>query len=282
MAEQKFYDTQPTGENTDVDYRDPTDVDEIEEEIRNGSIDPLAQKFALWIRTKMYRRHVREALARMMEWMSVLFNKIKAHSEETRRISEKTQEQQEDLEERFDQQIAGSTNISEVIDARKSSVTNVTFTTLKRRLDFADSLMFKYLPSGFRVVIHHDSEYQPNVKVTFYQDALGTEFEGLDTSDNFGGSTIFNVATHLSYDRKKLYVELPLAYALNGEVVIPEPNTVLIIKDNETLCFLVEGASVEKAYQEEKESEIIRVPKDLNMDVLDDDTIKLTWKRGDL
>ena len=152
MAEQKFYDTQPTGENTDVDYRDPTDVDEIEEEIRTGSIDPLAQKFALWIRTKMYRRHVREALARMMEWTSVLFNKIKAYSDETRKLSEKTQDQQNELEERYDRQIAGNTDISEVIDARDSSVNGVSFPTLKRRLDFTDSVLFRNVPSGFNLM----------------------------------------------------------------------------------------------------------------------------------
>lgn len=282
MAEQKFYDTLPTGENHEVDYRDPTDVPEIDEEIKNGQIDDISRSIALWIRTKMYRRHVREAIARAIEWMSVLFHKIKDYSDETRKLSEETQDRQEELEERFDKQLAGNTDISEVIDARDSAVTRVSFPTLKRRLDFSDSLLFKYVPSGFRVVIHHNSEYQPDVKVTSYKDAIDTEENGFDTSDNFGGGTIFNVATHLSYDRKKVYVELPLAYALNGEVFIPDSKTVLIIKGNETLCFSVEGASVEKAYQEEKESEIVRIPQDLEMDVLDDDTIKLSWKRGDL
>ena len=79
---QEFKDTRPTNEpNTTVDYQDPTDVDEVQDEIKNGVIDPISQTFALWIRTKMYRRHVRESLARMMEYTSVLFNKIKAISE---------------------------------------------------------------------------------------------------------------------------------------------------------------------------------------------------------
>lgn len=135
MAEEKFYDTQPTGENTDVEYRDPTDVDEVEDEIKHGQISPIAQKFALWIRTKMYRRHVREALARMMEYSSVLFNNIKAIADRTEKRQESVEGRQDSLEQKYREQIAGNTDISEVIDARHSNVTNETFGLLGERLD---------------------------------------------------------------------------------------------------------------------------------------------------
>ena len=46
---QEFKDTRPTNEpNTTVDYQDPTDVDEVQDEIKNGVIDPISQTFALW------------------------------------------------------------------------------------------------------------------------------------------------------------------------------------------------------------------------------------------
>lgn len=76
-----------------VDYQDLTDVDKVQDEIKSGQIDPIFHTFALWIRTKMYRRYVRESLARMMEYMSVFFNKIKA-------ISENTAKRQSDVEKR--------------------------------------------------------------------------------------------------------------------------------------------------------------------------------------
>ncbi|MCZ0856383.1 hypothetical protein OCL90_14625, partial [Enterococcus faecalis] len=50
---------------SNTEYQDPTDVDEVQDDTKNGVIDPVSQTFALWIRTKVYRRHVRESLARM-------------------------------------------------------------------------------------------------------------------------------------------------------------------------------------------------------------------------
>ncbi len=281
MTLAEFYDTQPTGENHEVDYRDPTDVDELEEEIRNGTIDPLVQKFALWIRTKMWRRHVREALARMMEWTSVLFNKIKAHADETREISQETQERQTELEERYDKQIAGNTDISELIDARDSEVTGMSFTTLKRRLGFADSVLFSQVPSGFKFIIEHDSEYQPDIKVTSYRNALGVERDGLDTGPVFGGETIYNVPTQLSYDRKKAYIEMPLFYALNGDISIPLPDTLLIISGVDVLCFKISGATIKAGgYPDEEPTTLLRAPRDLEVTPMDDNSVKLSWKRG--
>lgn len=281
MAEQKFYDTLPTGENHEVDYRDPTDIPEIDEEIKNGQIDEVAQSIALWIRTKMYRRHVREALARAIEWMSVLFNKIKVFSEETRKLSDETKERQDKLEDRYEKQLAGNTDISEVIDARDSDVTGVSFPTLKRRLDFTDNLIFRYVPVGFRVTIEHDSVYPPEIHVTSYKDAIDTEEYGFDTSGHFGGDTIFNVPTQLSFDHKKAYVEMPLFYAIDGEIIVRGKDTLLIIEGNKTLCFTIKGASISKAYLDGKDIDAVRAPKNLNINVLDDNTIELNWERGD-
>ncbi|MGK9305131.1 hypothetical protein QQG06_09030, partial [Melissococcus plutonius] len=107
---QEFKDTQPIDEpNTTVDYRDPTDVDEVQDEIKSGVIDPISQTFASWIRTKMYRRHVRESLARMMEYTSVLFNKIKAISENTAKRQSDVEKRQTNVEEQFKDVLANTT-----------------------------------------------------------------------------------------------------------------------------------------------------------------------------
>lgn len=60
-------------------------------------------------------------------------------------------------------------------------------------------IFYRKVPSGFNVVIEHDSEYQPDVKVTYYKNSIGTEEEGLDTGPSFGGERIYNIATSLNY-----------------------------------------------------------------------------------
>ena len=49
------------------------------------------------------------------------------------------------------------------------------------------------MPNGFKFIIHHDSELQPDVKVTSYRNALGVEKDGLGSGPSFGGETIYNV-----------------------------------------------------------------------------------------
>lgn len=78
-------------------------------------------------------------------------------------------------------------------------------------------IVYRKVPSGFNVVIEHDSEYQPDVKVTYYKNSIGTEEGGLDTGPSFGGERIYNIATSLSYLRKKVNVEMPQAWAMDGE-----------------------------------------------------------------
>lgn len=104
------------------------------------------------------------------------------------------------------------------------------------------------VPAGFKFVLEHDSEYQPEVKVTSYKNAFGTEVDGFDTGPSFGGETIYNVPVSLSYDRKKAYVEMPITYQLAGEVTIPVDDTLLIINGPQVLCFRVSGAKITKGY----------------------------------
>lgn len=257
-----------------ANYRDPTE-NSFPEDYNEALIDPRVRLRTKAVREKMYGVDVRGAMAQAEEISSVV-------SSEAKILSDKTADRQDELEERYDRQISGNTDISEVIDARDSSVTGVSFVTLKRRLDFADSVLFRNVPSGFKFIIVHDSEYQPDIRVTSYTDAIDTEENGFDMSGHFGGDTIFNVPTQLSYDRRKAYIEMPIFYALNGEISIPSKDTLLIIKGNQTLCFTIVGASIIKGYYDDENADVVRAPKDLELNVLDDDTIILNWKRGDL
>lgn len=143
-----------------------------------------------------------------------------------------------------------------------------------------DLIVYKHIAVGNKVTIEHDSEYQPEVKVTYYQDALGTELGGLDSSSKFGGGTICNVPSQLSFDRKKTHVEMPLYYALNGSFIIFDKHTLLIIEDNKTLCFTMLDANISKAYINDGQTEAVRIPENLELVINDDSTVELKWKRG--
>lgn len=186
----------------------------------------------------------------------------------------------------------GGIMLAELMDARVD-LQGVRHDSIKERLlaDFEyiykkikyqlDLIVYKHIAVGNKITIEHDSEYQPEVKVTYYHDALSTETDGLDTSGNFGGGTIYNVTTQLSFDRKKTHVEMPLYYALNeGDYVVHDKHTLLIIEGNKTLCFTMSAANITKAYINDGQTEVLRIPENLELFIKDDSTVQLKWKRG--
>lgn len=115
------------------------------------------------------------------------------------------------------------------------------FNTLKQSAE-------KYIPTGFTFIIEHDSEYQPDIKVTTYKNALGTEVKGLGTGKVFGRERLYNVPVSLSYDRQKAYIEMPTSYKIGGDITIVDDETLLIIDKPQTLCFKITGAKITKGY----------------------------------
>ncbi|MDR2059465.1 MAG: BppU family phage baseplate upper protein [Lactococcus lactis] len=111
-----------------------------------------------------------------------------------------------------------------------------------------EKIVNEKVPAGFKFVLEHDSEYQPEVKVTSYKNAIGTETDGFDSGPVFGGETIYNVPVSLSYDRQKVYVEMPSAYTLSGEILVIDDGTLLVIKETQILCFKMTGAKITKGY----------------------------------
>ncbi|QSD63185.1 hypothetical protein LLUC047_07615 [Lactococcus cremoris] len=115
------------------------------------------------------------------------------------------------------------------------------FNTLKQSAE-------KNIPTGFTFIIEHDSEYQPDIKVTTYKNALGTEVKGLGTGKVFGRERLYNVPVSLSYDRQKAYIEMPTSYKIGGDITIVDDETLLIIDKPQTLCFKITGAKITKGY----------------------------------
>lgn len=135
-------------------------------------------------------------------------------------------------------------------------------------------IVYRKVPSGFNVVIEHDSEYQPDVKVTYYKNSIGTEEGGLDTGPSFGGERIYNIATSLSYLRKKVNVEMPQSWAMDGEVAIHE-NNLLFIKGAEVLSLTLDGANVTNGYVEE-----VKTPSYLVVSDISGNSAKVSWENG--
>lgn len=124
--------------NNDNYYRDPSHVSSIQDEISNGIKDEISVELAKWIRQKNYGIDVREALARFAEWISV-------RTTEAERGNKIVTNQQKDLTSlvndfiadftnRYNTQVAGNTNLNEVIDAR-TSLLDGPFDTLNSRLN---------------------------------------------------------------------------------------------------------------------------------------------------
>lgn len=135
-------------------------------------------------------------------------------------------------------------------------------------------IVYRKVPSGFNVVIEHDSEYQPDVKVTYYKNSIGTEAYGFDTGPVFGGERIYNLASSLSYIRNKVNVELPSVYAMAGEIV-NNGNELLLINGTEVMRFVIEGAIITKGYVEK-----VKTPTNLIVSDVTSSSAKVSWENG--
>ncbi|MFI3685171.1 hypothetical protein VBH15_09435 [Vagococcus fluvialis] len=115
-------------------YTDPTGLDKVD--YNQSDVSPEVKKHAKNVRTKMFGRHVRESIARAIEFIDLAAQKAV-------NIANKAFDKSEDTENRLDNQIRDLTSDSEIIDFRYSSVFKKTFNILKDRGDFWDNLIVK-------------------------------------------------------------------------------------------------------------------------------------------
>jgi len=138
-----------------------------------------------------------------------------------------------------------------------------------------EKIIKREVPNGFNFIIEHDSEWQPEVKVTSYKNAIGIETGGFDTSEVFGGERIFSVPISTSYDRNKIYIKMPQDYSLDGEIAIHD-NVALIINGTSAVSFTITNAHIIGG-----SIQMVKTPQDLIVSLLDETTAQLSWKRGD-
>ena len=255
---QTYYDTKPTGENnTTVNYIDPKDVPEIDDEIKNGVVGNVEQGIASWIRNEMGRKHVREALARSVEYFSVLFNKLEVIIDSNTAKQNNVEQRQSKLERDFITRISNATVNSEVINARQSD-TYGQFNILDLRVENIEKIMANFVPSGFIVKINHNLNRNPTVSVKKYDWAIGTETDGFDTAPNglFGGGAVETVPTNLIYASGVVYVHMPLVYKQGGKFILQSDKELLLIDGTHTLNFAVEGGLIDVTIPDEPTNNI--------------------------
>lgn len=120
---------------------DPNPLGPMEPIFFNGTITPLSQVYANFIRSKLFGKHVREALARGILIASIDANEAKDIAQIANAKSDKTAGRQDALEERWDTVLAETTDGDEVIDAR-TDFKGTVHKTLKRRLDTMETAHF--------------------------------------------------------------------------------------------------------------------------------------------
>ncbi|MFT9411576.1 glycosyl hydrolase family 28-related protein, partial [Liquorilactobacillus hordei] len=84
------------------------------------------------VRNKVYGKDVREALAQGIEISSAV-------SSEAKKIAADAKKQSQNIDDRFNDQVAGTTNDNEIIDFRHSDMLEKSYTTAKLRGDFWDN-----------------------------------------------------------------------------------------------------------------------------------------------
>lgn len=106
-------------------YRDTSGLGPIEYD--QTKVPALIRKHADNVRTKTYGQEVREAQARNAELAGLIASEAETKADSANSLSK-------DIQNRFDDQIAGTTNSDEVIDARRPT-NGVAFNTLNERIE---------------------------------------------------------------------------------------------------------------------------------------------------
>ena len=281
-------------------YRDNTpitaeDVESLSKIISVGNVDQVALQVAKWLREKMYGNDVREALAQWTIFTAkiaeYLVNDEAAFKLEVLRtkndlVARQTQveSRQTDLENAFKSVISNATKDSEVILARSSSRYGA-YLTLDDRIEYLEQLIGTYVPSGFTVTIKHNQNRNPDVKVRYYEYALGTEPDGIGTGPkgSFGGTNNVDVPTTVEYkDANTVLVHLPTNYRLTGAPIF-EQDKWRLIDGYKTLSFDLGTVDTTAAIKgnsgnSTSDNNVITAPQNLQATAINDTTEKLIWE----
>lgn len=232
----------------DVEYRDPTPTPDLTIQSTSDLINK-AQANADQLSNKMYGKDVRKSLAQWillggymckqgiitLEQFQAALNSFEDVMEDRQVDVEK---RQTTVEDKFKDVIANATVDSELINARNSTIYGK-FPTLDGRLENIEQMLSMAIPSGYLVTINHGLGRNPDVTVSYYEDAIGTEVGGLGKAAIFGGTNAkFLESTDSYVDANTMKIELPAGFALRGYPVYqPADRCWYIIDGNRILKF---------------------------------------------
>ncbi|CCO12697.2 glycerophosphoryl diester phosphodiesterase family protein [Carnobacterium maltaromaticum LMA28] len=187
---------------------DPNPLGPMEPIFFTGTITPLSQVYANFVRSKLFGKHVREALARGILIASIDANEAKDIARIANVKSDETAERQDNLEECWNAVVSETTDGAEVIEARVDTE-GVRQTSLSARLlkDFTDRLtkaqLIKFL-AGEDIEVTVTSDFNTPPKV------MGSIVENGNIARCYVGAAIppspptgFEYGTQAAYDAIK-------------------------------------------------------------------------------
>lgn len=187
---------------------DPNPLGPMEPIFFTGTITPLSQVYANFVRSKLFGKHVREALARGILIASIDANEAKDIARIANVKSDETAERQDNLEERWNAVVSETTDGAEVIEARVDTE-GVRQTSLSARLlkDFTDRLtkaqLIKFL-AGEDIEVTVTSDFNTPPKV------MGSIVENGNIARGYVGAAIppspptgYEYGTQAAYDAIK-------------------------------------------------------------------------------
>lgn len=231
-----------------VDYHDDTSTPELTITPSTDLVKAAATN-SDQIADKMFGKDVRKSLAQwmllggyMLEKGLITLQQFQAALNSFEDIMEHRQvdveKRQTNVEDEFKAVIANATVDSELINARNSTIYGK-FPTLDGRMENIEQMLSMAIPSGYLVTINHGLGRNPDVTVSYYEDAIGTEVGGLGKATIFGGTNAkFLESTDSYVDANIVKVELPAGFALHGYPVYqPADRCWYIIDGNRILKF---------------------------------------------
>lgn len=140
--------------NDETEYRDESHITEASD-VDQSKVPSAIKKLSTLIRQKMYGEDVRESIARGIEKSGEISQNAENIANDTAIRQDIVDQSQKDFEDRYNNQIAGNTDINEVIDARDDG--KKTFITLRERLNQTISVNTDYL-SNYEVIDYFKPE----------------------------------------------------------------------------------------------------------------------------
>lgn len=125
--------------NDETEYRDDSHITGPSY-IDQSKVPSAVKRLSTWIRHKMFGKDVREAIARGIEKSSEISQNAVDVANDTASRQDDVDQSQKDFEDRYNNQIAGNTDINEVIDARKP-VGKEAYKTVGKRLNAMDATL---------------------------------------------------------------------------------------------------------------------------------------------